>query len=51
MPAAVELTSGFDAAMTAAEESVLTALTDDERDTLRRLLTKIVETLPPPTRP
>ncbi len=50
-PSAIELTSGFEAAMAAVEQSVLATLTEQERDTLRRLLTKIVEKLPPPTRP
>ena len=50
-PEAVRLTSGFDEAMTAADETILAPLDEDERESLRRLLLKITAELPEPTRP
>jgi DNA-binding MarR family transcriptional regulator len=49
--AAVELTTGFGAAMAAIDETILAPLDQHERDTLRTLLGKIVAQLPEPSRP
>ena len=49
-PDGVELISGFDAAMAAADETILAPLTQDERTTLHALLTKITAELPKPSR-
>jgi DNA-binding MarR family transcriptional regulator len=49
-PAGSELISGFDGAMLAAEESLLSPLSTAERETLHALLTKITAELPQPTR-
>lgn len=48
---AVELTSGFEDAMAAADETILAPLDADERAALHGLLTKITAELPEPTRP
>lgn len=48
--AGAELISGFDEAMAAANERILTPLDPDERVTLTALLTKITAQLPQPTR-
>ncbi|THG33814.1 MarR family transcriptional regulator [Glaciibacter flavus] len=45
-----ELIAGFDTAMAAADESILTPLNEDERATLHALLTKITADLPQPSR-
>jgi MarR family transcriptional repressor of mepA len=45
-----ELIAGFDAAMAAAEETILAPLDQSERATLHELLTKITAELPQPTR-
>ncbi|SOD73594.1 DNA-binding MarR family transcriptional regulator [Jatrophihabitans sp. GAS493] len=50
-PAGAELTAGLEAAMTAADETILAPLTNSERTTLQALLTKITADLPQPTRP
>ena len=49
-PAGVELIAGFDAAMAAADETILAPLDEAERATLHALLTKITAELPQPTR-
>ncbi|ONI79699.1 MarR family transcriptional regulator [Actinosynnema sp. ALI-1.44] len=49
-PVAVELIAGFDSVMTAVEDTILAPLDQDERATLRALLTKITAELPRPTR-
>jgi MarR family transcriptional repressor of mepA len=49
-PAGLELVSGFEAAMAAADETILAPLDPDERATLHALLTKITAGLPQPTR-
>lgn len=49
-PAGTELVAGFDAAMAAADETILAPLSKAERDTLHALLTKITAELPQPTR-
>jgi MarR family transcriptional repressor of mepA len=49
-PAGAELTAGFDAAMAAADESILAPLDQAERDTLHTLLLKITAELPQPSR-
>lgn len=49
-PAAVDLISGFDDAMLAADESILAPLDQAERDILHALLTKITTALPRPSR-
>lgn len=49
-PAGIELIAGFDAAMAAADETILAPLEPTERDTLHALLTKLTAPLPPPTR-
>jgi MarR family transcriptional regulator, repressor for mepA len=49
-PAGLELISGFEAAMAAADETILAPLDDAERATLHALLTKITAELPQPTR-
>ena len=46
----VELIAGFDAAMAAANETILAPLSEAERATLQALLTKITAQLPQPTR-
>jgi DNA-binding MarR family transcriptional regulator len=50
-PAGVELISGFDGAMAAAEETILAPLDQAERAALHALLVKITAELPQPTRP
>lgn len=49
-PAGAQLVEGFDAAMAAADAVILAPLSDAERSTLQRLLTKITVALPQPTR-
>jgi MarR family transcriptional repressor of mepA len=49
-PAGTELISGFEAAMAAADETILAVLDQGERATLHALLTKITAELPQPTR-
>ena len=49
-PAGARLIAGFQDAMTAADETILAPLDEDERATLRLLLTKITADLPRPTR-
>lgn len=49
-PEAAELISGFEAAMAAADESILAPLDPTERDLLQALLVKITADLPQPTR-
>lgn len=49
-PAGTELIAGFEAAMAAADESILAPLGTAERATLRSLLSKITAELPQPTR-
>ena len=49
-PAALELISGFEAAMASVEETILAPLDQVERATLHALLTKITADLPQPTR-
>jgi MarR family transcriptional regulator, repressor for mepA len=49
-PAGQELIAGFDAAMAAADETILAPLDDAERATLQALLHKITAVLPQPTR-
>jgi MarR family transcriptional regulator, repressor for mepA len=48
--AGAELISGFEAAMAAADETILAPLDEAERATLLALLTKITAELPQPTR-
>jgi len=48
--AGIDLISGFEAAMAAAEDTILAPLDRDERATLHALLTKITADLPQPTR-
>ncbi|MEU4173033.1 MarR family transcriptional regulator [Streptomyces sp. NPDC026665] len=48
--AGTELISGFEAAMAAADETILAPLDQDERATLHALLTKITAGLPEPSR-
>ena len=49
-PVGAELIAGFDAAMAAADETILAPLDEAERATLHALLTKITAQLPQPTR-
>jgi DNA-binding MarR family transcriptional regulator len=49
-PAGVELIAGFEAAMAAADETILAPLDQAERAALHALLTKITAVLPQPTR-
>ncbi|QDZ15365.1 MarR family winged helix-turn-helix transcriptional regulator [Humibacter ginsenosidimutans] len=49
--AGAELIAGFDDAMLAADEEILSPLTDAERDQLETLLTKITAALPEVERP
>jgi DNA-binding MarR family transcriptional regulator len=49
-PAGSELIAGFDAAMAAAEQTILAPLDQAERATLNTLLAKITAELPQPTR-
>jgi DNA-binding MarR family transcriptional regulator len=49
-PAGEELIAGFEAAMAAADETILAPLDPGERATLHALLTKITAVLPQPTR-
>jgi MarR family transcriptional regulator, repressor for mepA len=49
-PAGIELIDGLDAAMAAANETILAPLDEAERATLHALLTKITARLPQPTR-
>lgn len=49
-PAGSELVAGFQAAMTAADDTILTPLSPAERGTLQALLAKITAELPQPTR-
>jgi MarR family transcriptional repressor of mepA len=49
-PAGVELVGGFEAAMAAADETILAPLSPAERTTLQTLLSKITAELPQPTR-
>jgi DNA-binding MarR family transcriptional regulator len=49
-PAGVELVGGFEAAMAAADETILAPLSSAERTTLQTLLSKITAELPQPTR-
>ena len=49
-PAGSELIAGFDAAMEAADETILAPLNDAERTELLALLSKITAELPQPTR-
>ncbi|MEV4510304.1 MarR family transcriptional regulator [Dactylosporangium sp. NPDC049525] len=49
-PAGVELIAGFDAAMAAADETILAPLDQAERAALHALLTKVTAELPQPTR-
>lgn len=48
--AGTALISGFEAAIEAADESILAPLDADERDTLHQLLTKITAQMPRPSR-
>jgi MarR family transcriptional repressor of mepA len=48
--AGIELIAGFEAAMAAADETILAPLDQAERATLQSLLTKITAELPQPTR-
>jgi len=48
--AGTELVAGFEAAMAAADETILAPLEPAERDTLHALLLKITAELPQPTR-
>jgi len=50
-PAGVQLIGGLDAAMSAADATILAPLTKAERATLHALLTKITAKLAQPTRP
>ncbi|MEU4220630.1 MarR family transcriptional regulator [Actinoplanes sp. NPDC026623] len=49
-PAGVELIAGFEAAMAAADETILAPLDQAERAALHALLTKITAVLPQPAR-
>ena len=49
-PTGIELIAGLDAAMAAADETILAPLDQAERATLHALLTKITAELPQPTR-
>jgi len=49
-PAGIELIAGFETAMEAADETILTPLDLSERAALHTLLTKITAELPQPTR-
>ena len=49
-PDGIELIAGFEAAMAAADETILAPLDQAERATLHALLTKITAELPQPTR-
>jgi MarR family transcriptional regulator, repressor for mepA len=49
-PAGLELVSGFEKAMSDADETILAPLDPAERDTLHALLTKVTAELAPPTR-
>lgn len=49
-PAGAELIAGFDEAMAAADDTILTPLDQAERTTLHALLSKITAELPQPTR-
>jgi DNA-binding MarR family transcriptional regulator len=49
-PAGAELIAGFEAAMGAADETILAPLNHAERDALHALLMKITAELPQPTR-
>jgi len=49
-PAGAELISGFEAAMGAADETILAPLDQGEREALLALLTKITAELPQPSR-
>lgn len=49
-PTGAELIAGFEDAITAADETILAPLTDDERAAFHALLTKITRDLPQPTR-
>lgn len=49
-PEAVELVAGFDTAMQEADASILSPLTETERELLHELLGKIIAHLPQPTR-
>jgi MarR family transcriptional regulator, repressor for mepA len=49
-PAGIELISGFEAAMTGLEDTILAPLDEAERATLHALLVKITAELPQPTR-
>jgi MarR family transcriptional repressor of mepA len=49
-PAGEKLIAGFDAAMVAAEETILAPLSEAERSALHALLTKMTAELPRPTR-
>lgn len=49
-PAGIELIAGFDSAMAAVNETLLTPLDASERVTLEALLKKITEELPQPSR-
>ena len=49
-PAGAELIAGFEAAMGAADETILAPLNQAERDALHALLVKITAELPQPTR-
>ncbi|MFB2598444.1 MarR family winged helix-turn-helix transcriptional regulator [Herbiconiux sp. P17] len=49
-PAGAELIAGFEAAMGAADETILAPLDQAERDALHALLVKITAVLPQPTR-
>ena len=49
-PAGTTLIAGFEAAMAAADETILAPLNEEERATFHALLTKITSELPPPTR-
>ena len=49
-PSGSELIAGFEAAMAAADDTILAPLDADERATLHTLLTKVTAVLPQPTR-